>query len=88
MHRGTRHTLCDQRGLGLLKQLNAARSGSAPDTQPDFGFGLDAIEISATADPVRTKCSTTRACSSSASSESIGSRSTSSVLARTGRCPG
>jgi SAM-dependent methyltransferase len=40
-----------QRGLGLLKQLNAARSGAAPDTQPDFGFGLDAIEISATADP-------------------------------------
>lgn len=41
-----------QRGLGLLKQLDAARSsGSAPDAQPDFGFGLEDVEISATADP-------------------------------------
>jgi len=41
-----------QRGLGVLKQLNAARSSSGtPDSQPDFGFGLEDVEISATAKP-------------------------------------
>jgi SAM-dependent methyltransferase len=41
-----------QRGLGLLKQLNSARSGNAtPDAQPDYGFGLGDVEISKTADP-------------------------------------
>jgi 2-polyprenyl-3-methyl-5-hydroxy-6-metoxy-1,4-benzoquinol methylase len=41
-----------QRGLGLLKKLDAARSGDGkPGEQPDFGFDQDAIEISATATP-------------------------------------
>jgi len=41
-----------QRGLGLLKKLNAARTSSASgDTTPDFGFGTQDVEISATASP-------------------------------------
>jgi SAM-dependent methyltransferase len=41
-----------RRGLGLLKRLDAVRScGATPGAEPDFGFGLDAVEISATADP-------------------------------------
>jgi SAM-dependent methyltransferase len=41
-----------QRGLGLLKKANAARTAnSSPADRPDFGFGLEAIAISKDADP-------------------------------------
>lgn len=41
-----------QRGLGLLKKANTARAtNSAPADRPDFGFGLEQIEISKTASP-------------------------------------
>jgi SAM-dependent methyltransferase len=41
-----------QRGLGLLKKMNNARTaGATPDAAPDFGFGTEDVEISATASP-------------------------------------
>lgn len=41
-----------QRGLGLLKKADAARTAnSTPVERPDFGFGLEVVEISKDASP-------------------------------------